>query len=355
MIILFTGLALLFLACTLLPLIKTTLRWIRFMDYPRLHFASLALFTLAIDIVWINQFDTSFYVRAGILVLTIALQMQHILPFSFIYKKEVLLATSNKDVFTLMISNVRMDNKKTDKYVEIIQTHKPDLILVNEPDQYWLKQISVIEKDYPFQVKVPLSNTYGMAFYSKLKLIDPIVRFLYSTETPSISVDVELESGMKFHFFGVHPEPPTLHNDTDERDIELIMLAKEASKLKHACLVAGDLNDVAWSYTTMLFKKISGLLDPRVGRGFFNTYNAKIPMFRYPLDHIFFSRSFRLIEMKRLEFFGSDHFPIFLKLSLEPEKKHEHDKPTPEKKDLEYAQEILKESGVGSQKAQKQK
>jgi hypothetical protein len=81
-------------------------------------------------------------------------------------------------------------------------------------------------------------------------------------------------------------------------------------------VVAGDLNDVAWSTTTRRFQRLSGLLDPRVGRGFFNTFNALWPLVRWPLDHLFHDPQFRLIEMARLPKIGSDHFPMWFRLAL---------------------------------------
>jgi hypothetical protein len=76
----------------------------------------------------------------------------------------------------------------------------------------------------------------------------------------------------------------------------------------------GDLNDVAWSRTTRLFQRISGLLDPRVGRMYVNTFHADYPLLRWSLDHIFHSTDFALVEMKRLPHVGSDHFPVYVAL-----------------------------------------
>ena len=81
-------------------------------------------------------------------------------------------------------------------------------------------------------------------------------------------------------------------------------------------IVMGDLNDVAWSHTTRRFQRLSGHLDPRVGRGFYNTFHAQVPVWRWPLDHLFHSARFRLVEMVRLPDIGSDHFPMLFRLAL---------------------------------------
>jgi endonuclease/exonuclease/phosphatase (EEP) superfamily protein YafD len=94
-------------------------------------------------------------------------------------------------------------------------------------------------------------------------------------------------------------------------------VGKEAKGCKLPVIVAGDLNDVAWSYTTELFMKVSGLLDPRRGRGFYNTFNVHYWFLRWPLDHIFCSRHFQLSNLKRLPSIGSDHFPILVELQLD--------------------------------------
>ncbi len=50
----------------------------------------------------------------------------------------------------------------------------------------------------------------------------------------------------------------------------------------------------------------------------YNTYNARNPILRWPLDHVFHSDHFKLVRMEKGPAWGSDHFPIFIELSLEP-------------------------------------
>jgi endonuclease/exonuclease/phosphatase (EEP) superfamily protein YafD len=111
-------------------------------------------------------------------------------------------------------------------------------------------------------------------------------------------------------------------------------------------IVAGDLNDVAWSPTTRLFRKISGMLDPRVGRGMFNTFHAKYPFMRWPLDHLFHSDHFALVRMERLPTFGSDHFPILIELALVPGLEHHQEGLQADADDHREADEKTQAKGV---------
>ena len=87
------------------------------------------------------------------------------------------------------------------------------------------------------------------------------------------------------------------------------------------------MNDVAWSRTNYLFQRASGLVDPRIGRGLYNSFHAEYFFLRFPLDHFFHSNHFRLVELKRLAYFGSDHFPMFIHLSYEPEAQRQQKAP----------------------------
>jgi hypothetical protein len=116
-------------------------------------------------------------------------------------------------------------------------------------------------------------------------------------------------------------------------------------------IVAGDLNDVAWSHTSRLFRRLSRLVDPRVGRGFYNSYHAQCVWMRWPLDHVFYSPDFLLRGLRRLPAFGSDHFPLLIELAYHPRAATVQEVDEPERDDHREAKETLAEAtaaGAGS-------
>lgn len=173
--------------------------------------------------------------------------------------------------------------------VNTIKSYQPDIVITTESNQVWQAGLSGVEKDYPHFVAIPQDNKYGRHLYSKLPLAKTTVRIWLTADIPPVKTIVQLGLGDWIHLFVVHPRPPLPGEDDNsrERDAEIIMVGREASKETGGVMVAGDFNDVAWSATTVLFQEVNGFLDPRRGRGFFNTFHAKIPVFRWPLDHIF--------------------------------------------------------------------
>ena len=57
--------------------------------------------------------------------------------------------------------------------MKMLQRGDPDIILLLETDNFWLKGVSKLEEQYPYSVLIPLENTYGMLLFSKFELIAP--------------------------------------------------------------------------------------------------------------------------------------------------------------------------------------
>ena len=310
---------------TFKPFIRSANWFIRLGDFPRVQVLLalvLALLVLVSGFDFNSYFDWSF---AVLLSLCAFYQIQTILPFTPVARKQVQSARKGHEYETnisLLIFNVLMENENYGCALKLIERYDPDIVLLAEPDENWAKNLAPIEKTYPFTVSCPLDNRYGMILYSRLPLHDTEVQFLIQDDIPSIHTQVRLPTGRDIALHGVHPRPPMPGENTRslERDGELLLVGRAIRESNLPCIVAGDLNDVAWSRTTQLFKRISGLLDPRIGRGFYNTFHAHYPFLRVPLDHVFHSPHFRLAHLERInEACGSDHFPVYVRLSLEPD------------------------------------
>jgi endonuclease/exonuclease/phosphatase (EEP) superfamily protein YafD len=331
------------LSFTFLPMIRTTLWWVRILDFPRFQIAFITFMVLFIYGIYIPVETLYQYIFIGCMVLVLVMQGRNIYPFTIFSPKQAQRSkeTDPENTLCLMVSNVRMENRKSKKYLQIIKDNNPDMIIVNEPDQWWAEQLAELDKKYPYHVKRPLENTYGMMLFSKFEFVKATLQFLVQDEIPSIHVVIKLPSREEIELCAVHPTPPTPGSNTDKREAELLIVGKNVKKSKRASIVAGDLNDVGWSHTTKLFQRISGLLDPRVGRGFFNTYNVFVPFFRYPLDHVFYDPRFKLVHLERLPSFGSDHFPILIKLLYKPEGQKEQHPKKADREDKQEAEELI--------------
>jgi endonuclease/exonuclease/phosphatase (EEP) superfamily protein YafD len=243
----------------------------------------------------------------------------------------------------LALSNVLLENTHCELWKQVITAADPDVILAVEPDQRWERELESLTERWPWVVRQPQDNCYGMMLYSRLEIDDVQLQYRVQEDVPSVSLRVRLPAGIWVRFYGVHPRPPEPIRDQSStpRDAELVLIGKEVGQSTGPTIVGGDLNDVAWSKTTRLFQRLSKLLDPRRGRGLFNTWNANNLLMRFPLDHVFHSNHFRLVQLKRLDHVGSDHFPVLIELSYQPEISDEQPPPEKNKTDAAEAQERI--------------
>ncbi|MBO0931442.1 endonuclease/exonuclease/phosphatase family protein [Fibrella aquatilis] len=327
--------------------------WIRIWDFPHTQLTVLAGIGVLGWLSFVQDFSWPLWLAPVGLTAALLYQGWLIWPYTPLHPRQVMRQRSPRrlrkqvindpNTVRLMSANVLMTNTQCPKVLALARKHKPDLILILEASQQWAQALKPLEADYPYQILYPQENTYGLLFYSKLPIADQKLRFLVEDDIPSIYAQLTLRSGQVMHFYGIHPQPPspTEHYRSTERDAELVLVGREARQQTEPVLVAGDLNDVAWSHTTRLFQRISGLLDPRVGRGLYSTFHANYFFLRWPLDHVFVSHHFRLRTLRRLPNCGSDHFPILVSLVYHPDPTRANQTPQPEGDDLEEAQDIV--------------
>lgn len=342
------------LALIVLPYLKHQGWWIRMFDFPRLQSFTFGCILLVIELLVL---DFSRAESWGIISLTIVffcVQGWWILPFSPLKKVEVEMlegaegaSVERQGRISVLNANVLTPNRNAQALLELIARYQPDVVITLESDQWWQQQLDAIEVNYPYSLKCPLDNLYGMHVYSKIKFSQSKLTYLIEEGVPSMHFILPMSEQTNVRLHVLHPAPPspTENETSQERDAELIQVAKYCREQQQRhdlpVIVAGDLNDVAWSRSTRLFRKISGLLDPRVGRGMFNTFHAKYWPVRWPLDHFFISAHFKLLRMERLPTIGSDHFPIFIELAFQPNASEEQQGLVADADDRAWAEEKL--------------
>lgn len=332
-----------FVLMTFLPRVKNDYWTFRILEYPRMQKLFIGIALLIGCVVAKPRLDEWFWWLLGAIAVCMGYLIGKIFPYTPLSPKEmkrVRLRDTSNDI-KIFTANVLQDNRAFDRMLKQIAKKDPDVIFLVETDAGWEKAMRVLESEYPYALKEPLSNTYGLLFYSRFPLKKGLVRYLAEDDIPSVKAVAVLPSGIEVQLYGLHPKPPVPQEalSSTAKDKELMKVAFEVEKLQSPCIVMGDLNDVAWSYVTELFRKVSGLLDPRRGRGFYSTFSANHWWMRFPLDYIFCSTHFGLVSMHRMPHNGSDHFAMFIHLQYKAELKAVQEEPEADAKEVADAAE----------------
>lgn len=286
----------LLIIAVVLPFVRDDYWVFRILEYPRYQKFILCGIVLAGFIFFSPFIDTLRLVTCITLGLCVIYLAYKISPYTSLYKKEMktIKPLDKNNQIKLFSANVYQHNTQYQNMIAQVRQSDPDIIMLLETNTTWEKEMDVLITEYPHYLKMPLDNTYGLLFYSRFEISDGTVKYLVDKEVPSIDTTIILPSGQPVKLWGLHPKPPVPGEDnrSTAKDKEIMKVAFKAKEETLPVIVMGDLNDVAWSYVTELFRKTSGLLDPRRGRGFYSTYSANNWFMRFPLDYVFCSSHF---------------------------------------------------------------
>lgn len=309
----------LLLLSSVLPYINHSHWFFRGFEYGKIQLLFLQAITLFFSFIFLNKPSTLSVILQVLTIICIILHLIDLYKFTPFYKvvqKKHCEKSSEKII--AISANVYQENNDFDKFNQLITKYNPDVFLTIESDATWDKALKHFDQDYKFSVKVPLDNTYGMHLFSKIRIIEHQVHYFVANDLPSIEAKMLTNDGYEFTFFGVHPPPPspTEEENSKERDGELLSVAKRIKEINDTSIIIGDFNNVAWAKSSIFFRKASETLDGRMGRGFISTFHAKYWFLRFPIDLLFHTTDVFIDELKSLEYFGSDHFPIYAKFFI---------------------------------------
>ncbi len=336
-------------AASVLPLIETNAWWVRYLDFPRVQ-VSLALTAALV----LHLLAGSRGVGRALVTLcglgALGYQAYRLHPYApFMPAMAIADAECEaEDRLRVMVSNVQRGNRQAESLLARVAEADPDLLLLLETDGWWDERLAPLDGAYPYSVQhIPEDATYyGMHLFSKMELVDPRFTFEFGPETPALGTGVALPSGAVVGFEGVHPRPP-LHwsQSTARRDATILSAALEIAGSERPSILAGDLNAVPWERVTRRAMRLGGLLDPRVGRGLYPTYDAESRILSWPLDQVLVQPGFTLLDIEVLDEIGSDHYPFLASLCHRPDAAGRQAPPQPLPDDLEEARASLAAAG----------
>lgn len=315
----------------------------RIWDFPRLQIAITGALVLFGSVLWRSATALEQLILGG-LAIAVAYQAYRIYPFTPIAPVQVL-SSADPDPerkLRLLVANVLARNRNSRPLLDLVAATRPDVLLALEPDHFWQRELSVLADEFPIRLEQPQDNCYGMLLFSRLKLEDAEIRFLMDPDVPSSTPASCCARAIRC---------TSMSSIRGRR-----MPSRRASIATPSCSWSAARSTAAPSRRSWraipttspgpiprVCSSGSAGLDPRLGRGMFNSFHARNPLMRWPLDHIFFDPEFRLCRIERQGFIGSDHFPILVELSFEPEGADEHEARAPMPGDRAEARRLIRE------------
>ncbi len=233
----------LLVVATALPQWNTSRWWVRLCDFPRLQIAVLCgvVLLVAATVHWApNAAHLAFMLIVALAALWQLSWIWRHFPGAPREVKRSKATASAPNKISLLTSNVLQNSRNVGKLIEIVLATDPDVFFAVEIDEWWRDRLNdALASRYPHRISYPLSNEYGLALFSRFELIDPNVRFTVDEAIPSIRVRVRLRSGAMIDLYGLHPRPPSIFQNSLERDVELIWWGQKSAPLSAHRLFLG--------------------------------------------------------------------------------------------------------------------
>ncbi len=220
--------------------------------------------------------------------------------------------------FRLFNANVYTSNLDVEGYAEEIRRHRPDVVVLQEPNPVFLAALAGTDAlvDLPYRVTVSRSDPAAAMVASRWALTEDDV---VSVDGRPILVRVTVDfGGTAVRIFAFHAVAP-VGGDREEWVEDLDVLRKAVAAEDRPVLVAGDFN-ATWGHRSFRRLLDSGLTDAAAARG--KAYQMTWPRDRRiappvaRIDHVLTTEQLIVTRISTGVGRGSDHRPLVADVAL---------------------------------------
>lgn len=226
-------------------------------------------------------------------------------------------------VYSLLQMNLRFDNPTPKKVLSLIGRTNPDVITLDEVSGMWARELGYITSAYPYRILCPYPNgIFGVALLSR--------RPFAAGTAPHCEPRGAMATAT-IDFGGTGVDVAAIHLSWPwprEQYWQIGELAEPLAALGETAIMAGDCNAAPWSAAVQRVASIGGLtVMPSAGPTWIH---RKLPDFlrRFaglPIDQVFSKGGVTILSSTRLEDDGSDHLPVLVEFSLQPDGREPED------------------------------
>lgn len=232
-----------------------------------------------------------------------------LVPFYFYKGEEV------SPKFKIFYANVFNTSRNKDGLRQLILEENPEVLILIEPNEEWIKKLGVRES-FPFKRELLGYGDFSMALYSRLEMVGD-VRLTVGEDLPPVIVqDLKTAEGVTFTMMSFHLFPPL---SQEAMRINELVIRRLGTLYRHGkeLIVVADMNATPFASFYRRFVNAAQVRNAMHGFGIKRTWNAWSPFLRLTIDHMFVRGKISVQSFKRLDEFGSDHFPLVAEVGIE--------------------------------------
>ena len=230
---------------------------------------------------------------------------------------------AGEKIISMLSINVLGENPDRQPVLESLNSADADIVVVIEYENGWIEPLKALERSYAFTVKEPRWHGFGVALYSKYKIVESNVHAITEDLTDNPVIVAEIKAGnssfivVTAHFLSpISREKMAIRNQQMMEVAELIQQEQAAKKLP--VILVGDFNCVAWSTFARELLATAGLRDSRQGFFYQGSFPTDGTVVCIPIDNAFVSKEIHVHDRNILAANTSDHYPLYLEFSVTP-------------------------------------